>query len=160
MLSTYNSNSMTEARAKGMAINQPHLVSCSQVLDMAHALLDPIDGMESTSDEDGLGCRGQLLRSYYTVLVTGLRPRGMKAAMRQLLSDPTATFREATEADYMVIYDQMEKLVGWAPNTYATMSTNFRLLYCVDSDKPTSVANLKRIIPIRRSWLPGSVARG
>jgi len=157
-LSAYNPNQMTLTRAKELVINQPHRVSCSQVLDMLHALLDPIDGMESTSDEDGIGCRAQVLQSYYTVLVTGLRPRGYKSTLRQVLSDPTVEFHEATEANYKVIYDQMEKSVGWAPNTYAAMSTNFRLLYCVDRDKPTAVA--KRIIPIRRSWLPGSVARG
>lgn len=157
-LSAYNCDYMTKARAKELVKDQPHLVSCSQVLDMVHALLDPTDGMESTSDEDGVGCRGQVLRSYYTVLVTGLRPRGLMSTLRQAQTNPTVTFREATEADYMVIYDQMAKSVGWAPNTYATMSTNFRLLYCEDSDKPTAIA--KRIIPIRRSWLPGSVASG
>ena len=49
-LSVCGSDAITEARAKELVIKQPHLVSCSQILDMVQALLDPSDGMELASD--------------------------------------------------------------------------------------------------------------
>ena len=116
-------------RAKELVLNKPHTVTTTQILSMLEALLDHEDGMESTSCAEP-GSRGQVLRAYYASLVTGLRPRGRTTLQMARGSEPTIVLREATEADYLVVYHALQKSTGTTPNVHDTTATFFDLMHC------------------------------